>query len=61
MEEYDAYIKMARDFEDAEMMLNTETDPDMREMLKEESQGLREKLAESEEKLKLLMLPKIHQ
>ncbi|MBR2969779.1 MAG: peptide chain release factor 1 [Clostridia bacterium] len=58
MEEYDAYIKMARDFEDAEMMLNTETDPDMREMLKEESQGLREKLAESEEKLKLLMLPK---
>ena len=58
MEEYDEYVKMARDFEDAEMMLNTETDPDMREMLKEESQSLRERLAESEEKLKLLMLPK---
>ena len=58
MEEYDNYCKMKTDFDDAEVMLESETDADMREMLKEEQQSLREKLAESEEKLKLLLLPK---
>ena len=58
MEEYDKYVKMKQDFDDAEMLLESETDADMREMLKEEQQTLREQLAESEEKLKLLLLPK---
>lgn len=58
MEEYDKYVKMKQDFDDAEILLESETDADMREMLKEEQQTLREQLAESEEKLKLLLLPK---
>ena len=58
MEEYDKYVKMKTDFDDAEVLLESETDADMREMLKEEQQLLRESLAESEEKLKLLLLPK---
>ena len=56
MEEYDNYVKMKTDFDDAETLLESETDADMREMLKEEQQTLREQLAESEEKLKLLLL-----
>ena len=58
MEEYETYVKMKTDFDDAEVLLTSETDADMREMLKEEQQTLREKLVESEEKLKLLLLPK---
>ncbi len=58
MEEYDAYCKMKQDFDDALIMLESEQDADMREMLKDEQQTLREKLSESEEKLKLLLLPK---
>ena len=58
MEEYDKYVKMKTDFEDAETLLESETDADMREMLKEEQQTLREQLTASEEKLKLLLLPK---
>ncbi len=58
MEEYDEYMKMSNDARDAEELLATETDAEMREMLKEESQNLKTKMAESEERLKLLMLPK---
>ena len=58
MEEFENYVKMDKDYHDAEEMLEIETDPDMREMLKEEYFSLKDKLAESEEKLKLLMLPK---
>jgi len=58
MEEYDNYVKMKQDFDDAEIMLESETDAEMREMLKEEQNELRTKLVESEEKLKLLLLPK---
>lgn len=58
MEEYDNYIKMKQDYDDAEMLLTSETDADMREMLKEEQLTLKDKLDESEEKLKLLLLPK---
>ncbi|MBQ8615724.1 MAG: peptide chain release factor 1 [Clostridia bacterium] len=58
MEEYDNYCKMKQDFDDAEVLLESETDADMREMLKEEQNELRTKLSESEEKLKLLLLPK---
>ncbi len=58
MEEYETYVKMKTDYDDANILLESETDADMREMLKEEQQILRESLVESEEKLKLLLLPK---
>ena len=58
MEEYEKYLKMKQDYDDALMLLESETDPDMREMLKEEHLELKDKLVESEEKLKLLLLPK---
>ena len=58
IEEYNNYIKMKQDFDDAEILLVSETDADMKEMLKEEQQALREGLAKSEENLKLLLLPK---
>lgn len=58
MEEFDAYSKMKKDYDDANDLLEIETDLDMKEMLKEEILSLKEKLTESEEKLKLLLLPK---
>ncbi len=58
MEEYDIYCKLDKDLHSADELIKTETDVEMREMLKEESQILKEKIAESEEKLKILLLPK---
>lgn len=58
IEEYDMYVKMRKDMDDAGEMLEVETDPDMREMLKQEQLELKTKLQESEKQLKLLLLPK---
>ena len=58
IEEYENYVKMQNDFNGANELLEIESDPEMREMLKEEIQTLREGLAKSEEQLKLLLLPK---
>ena len=58
MEEYDKYCRMKQDYDDALILLESETDAEMREMLKEEHLELKDKLSESEEKLKLLLLPK---
>ena len=58
IDEYNNYVKMKKDFDDAEILLESETDLDMKEMLKEEQQVLREGLIKSEENLKLLLLPK---
>jgi len=58
IEEYENYVKMQNDFNGANELLEIETDAEMREMLKEEIQTLRENLAKSEEQLKLLLLPK---
>ncbi len=58
MEEYDRYLKFEKDFNDANAMLQSEADSDMREMLKEEVQSNKEKMAQSEENLKILLLPK---
>ncbi len=58
MEEYELYLKISKDFEDANSMLEIEADADMREMLKEESQNLKVQISESEERLKILLLPK---
>ena len=58
MEEFDSYLKMKADFDGASELLEIETDADMREMLKEEIQQLKEGLSKSEDNLKILMLPK---
>ncbi|MBE5741636.1 MAG: peptide chain release factor 1 [Clostridiales bacterium] len=58
MEEYELYAKMKKDFDDAIALLETETDPEMKEMLELEQNELRDKIKESEERLKLLLLPK---
>lgn len=58
MDEYANYLKFEKDFNDANSMLTSETDPDMREMLKEEVQKNKQAMADSEEKLKILLLPK---
>ena len=41
IEEYDNYVKMQNDFNGANELLEIETEPEMREMLKEEIQTLR--------------------
>lgn len=58
MDEYNEYMKMKKDQDDALALLETETDSEMREMLKEENLKLKDKLTESEERLKILLLPK---
>lgn len=58
MEEYDKYVKFDKDLHDANELLESETDEEMREMLKEEIKSLKENLEKSEENLKLLLLPK---
>ncbi len=58
MEEYDKYVKMDKDLNDANALLEVEIDEEMRGMLKEEIQTLKENLEKSEENLKILLLPK---
>ncbi len=58
MEEYDSYEKMNKELTDAKSMVELETDTEMKEMLNEEISRLTKALEESEEKLKLLLLPK---
>ncbi len=58
VEAYTAYKKANRDIEDSLAMLEGETDEDMKEMLKEELAGAKEKLPELEERIKILLLPK---
>ena len=58
IEEYEKYVKMKADLDGANELVEIESDPEMREMLKEEIQALREGLIESESQLKILLLPK---
>ncbi len=58
MDEFVKYLKIEKDLADAGEMLQTETDPEMRNMLKDESLSLKTKLDESENNLKILLLPK---
>ena len=41
MEEYDNYVKMKKDYDDALVLLESETDADMREMLKKNNYHLK--------------------
>ena len=58
MEEYELYAKMMKENVDAQELLEIETDLEMRAMLEDELQSLKEKIAESEDRLKILLLPK---
>ena len=58
VEAYKAYKKATQDAEDAVSMLEEEKDPEMREMLKEEHNEAKKQIAELEQKLKILLLPK---
>ena len=58
VEAYTAYKKANQDIKDSLEMLEEENDEDMREMLKEELSSAKDKVAELEEKIKILLLPK---
>lgn len=58
VEAYTAYKKANQDIKDSLEMLEEENDEEMREMLKEELSSAKDKVAEIEEKIKILLLPK---
>ncbi len=55
---YKEYKKSKQDVEDSLVMLDEESDEDMREMLKEELNGAKKRIEELEQELKILLLPK---
>ena len=55
---YKEYKQAKQDVEDSLMMLEEESDDDMREMLKEELNGGKKRIEELEQELKILLLPK---
>ena len=58
IEKYEEYLKAEKDMVDAEEMKATETDKDMLDMLEEEYYSAKEKMAEIEKELKVMLLPK---
>ncbi len=58
VEAYKEYKKRKQDVDDSIVMLEEETDPDMKEMLKEELAGAKKRIEELEQELKILLLPK---
>jgi len=58
IEEYRKYRKIKADVDEAEEMLGEDHDEEMRQLLKSELSDGRAALSESEERLKLLLLPK---
>ena len=57
VEAYKEYKKCKQDVEDSLVMLNEESDEDMREMLKEELNTSKKRIEELEQELKILLLP----
>ncbi len=55
---YLEYRRCKQTIEDSLMMLDEESDPDMKEMLREELSEAKSRVPELEEKLKILLLPK---
>ncbi len=55
---YDKYIANVKEFEDCETLLSSEKDQEMREMLKDELNGLREKLDADVEEIRIALLPR---
>lgn len=58
VEAYKEYKKCKQDIEDSLSMLETESDEDMKEMLKEELNAAKKRVEELEQELKILLLPK---
>jgi peptide chain release factor 1 len=58
VEKYLAYKEAQKDMEDSLAMLEEESDEELREMIKEELANSRQKIAKTEEQLKILLLPK---
>ena len=58
VEAYQAYKKAGADAEEAQMILEEESDEDMRALAKEELSAARQELSELEERLRVLLLPK---
>ena len=58
VEAYTSYKRANQDIEDSLMMLDEENDEEMREMLKEELADAKKRVAELEEVIKILLLPK---
>ena len=58
VEAYAEYKKAKQDIDDSIMMLESESDEEMREMLKEELADAKKKVEELEQTLKILLLPK---
>ena len=58
VEAYKEYKKCKQDIDDSLVMLDEESDDDMREMLKEELNAAKKRVEELENELKILLLPK---
>ena len=58
VEAYKEYRKCSQDIEDRLAMLDSESDEEMREMLKEELSASKKRVEELEQELKILLLPK---
>ncbi|MCR4651484.1 MAG: peptide chain release factor 1 [Lachnospiraceae bacterium] len=58
VEAYKEYKQRKQDIEDSLMMLESENDEEMREMLKEELNEGKKRVEELEDKMKILLLPK---
>ena len=58
VEAYTSYKKAKQDIEDSLSMLESESDEEMREMLKEELSGAKKRVEELEQEMKILLLPK---
>lgn len=58
VEAYNEYKKCNQDVEDSLAMLDEESDPKMKEMLKEELSNAKSRIEELEKELKILLLPK---
>ena len=58
VEAYTEYKKCKQDIEDSLAMLESESDEEMREMLKEELAAAKKRVEELEQELKILLLPK---
>ena len=58
VEAYTEYKKAKQDIDDSLMMLDEESDPEMKEMLRDELSDAKKRVAELEDQLKILLLPK---
>ncbi len=58
MDEFNRYLELDKQLKETSSAIEGEQDAEMKDMLKEEEQSLKEQLAKSEDELKILLLPK---